>query len=72
MYINSGITSFFSSSLSSTDINDCLNRTCDNGGTCRDGVNSYSCNCLAGFTGHHCEIGRLLLSLLLVLTVVHI
>ncbi len=38
-----------------TDINDCANRTCQNGGSCVDGVNNYSCNCLLGFTGDHCE-----------------
>ena len=48
-----------------TDINDCINHTCSNGGSCVDGVNNYSCNCLEGFTGHHCDIGRLL-SLLLI------
>ena len=48
-----------------TDINDCINHTCSNGGSCIDGVNNYSCNCLEGFTGHHCDIGRLL-SLLLI------
>ena len=48
-----------------TDINDCINHTCRNGGLCVDGVNNYSCNCLEGFTGHHCDIGRLL-SLLLI------
>lgn len=42
----------------STDINDCANRTCQNGGSCVDGVNRYSCNCLAGFTGDHCETSR--------------
>ena len=47
------------------DIDDCVNHKCSNGGSCIDGVNSFSCNCLTGFTGNYCEIGRLLLSLLL-------
>ena len=47
-----------------TDINDCVNHTCRNGGSCVDGVNSYTCNCLAGFTGDHCDTGKSL-SLLL-------
>ncbi|MBN2693900.1 lamin tail domain-containing protein, partial [bacterium] len=28
---------------------------CLNGGSCVDGVNSYSCNCLAGYEGTNCE-----------------
>lgn len=53
-----------------TDIYDCANRTCHNGGSCVDGVNSYSCNCLTGFTGDHCETSRVfwLLPLTLSLT----
>lgn len=29
-----------------------------NGGTCVDGVRSYTCNCLAGFTGDRCDKGQ--------------
>ena len=42
------------------DIDECVNHTCKNGGSCVDGVNNYSCNCLAGFTGDRCETGRYL------------
>ena len=45
-----------------TDINDCVNQSCGTG-SCVDGVNSYSCNCSLGFTGDHCETGRLVLVL---------
>ena len=34
---------------------DCVNVTCQNGGTCLDSVATYSCACAAGFTGQHCE-----------------
>lgn len=47
------------------DINDCVNHTCRNGASCIDGVNSYSCTCMERYTGHHCEIGRLSMLLLL-------
>jgi Notch-like protein len=29
--------------------------SCLNGGTCIDGVNQYSCVCMAGFTGSNCQ-----------------
>ena len=38
-------------------IDDCVNHTCANGGLCVDGVNSYSCNCSAGYTGERCLTG---------------
>jgi len=40
------------------DIDECVNHTCQNGGSCKDGVNNYSCNCLPGFTGDRCQSGR--------------
>ena len=40
------------------DIDDCVNHTCANGGLCVDAVNSYSCNCPAGYTGERCLTGR--------------
>ena len=52
----------FSDALSvlffSKDIDDCVNHTCQHGGSCVDGVNNYSCNCLRGFTGDRCETGK--------------
>ena len=29
---------------------------CQNGGTCVDGIGTYSCNCVPGFGGRHCRI----------------
>lgn len=34
----------------------CVNLTCANGGTCNNGLVGASCNCIPGFTGHHCEV----------------
>lgn len=34
---------------------DCVHMICENGGTCLDGVASYSCSCATGFSGQHCE-----------------
>lgn len=40
-----------------SDIDDCEVTPCMNGGTCIDGINSYSCRCSADFTGVRCEKG---------------
>ena len=39
------------------DINDCIDGACLNEGTCIDGVNEYTCNCMPGYTGSNCQIG---------------
>lgn len=39
------------------DINECASQPCLNGGACTDGVNEYTCNCLAGWTGVNCGTG---------------
>ena len=40
------------------DINECSSSPCSNGATCTDAVNSYTCACVAGYTGTHCETGE--------------
>ena len=40
------------------DIDDCAADPCDNSGTCTDGVDSYVCACVAGYTGGDCETGK--------------
>ena len=39
------------------DIDECASSPCQNGGTCNDGINSYTCDCVPGHTGDNCEIG---------------
>ena len=41
-----------------TDIDDCSPDPCQNGAACTDGVNTYTCVCLAGYTGMNCETGE--------------
>ncbi|XP_053386989.1 angiopoietin-1-like [Mercenaria mercenaria] len=38
-----------------TDIDDCIPDVCGSRGTCVDGVDSYSCSCITGYSGVHCE-----------------
>lgn len=35
--------------------NDCAGHACENGGTCIDGHQSYSCDCPSGFAGDFCQ-----------------
>ena len=41
-----------------TDIDECSSNPCENGGTCTDAVNMYTCSCPAGFNGSNCETGK--------------
>ncbi|XP_062584741.1 matrilin-2-like [Saccostrea cucullata] len=36
-------------------VNTCNSDPCQNGGSCIDGENRYTCNCIQGYTGVHCE-----------------
>ena len=40
-----------------SDIDECDSSPCQNGGTCHNGQNMYTCTCLPGWTGQNCEIG---------------
>ena len=44
--------------LFSVDIDDCEGNLCENGAKCVDGINSYACQCPAGYTGKHCRHGN--------------
>ena len=39
------------------DIDECTSSPCQNGGTCVDGVASFTCGCVTGYTGTLCETG---------------
>ena len=40
--------------LAFPDIDDCKSDPCLNGGTCKDGINSFTCQCAEGFDGSTC------------------
>ena len=40
------------------DIDECGSSPCQNGGTCTDLVDGYTCTCSAGYTGSDCETGK--------------
>ncbi|XP_072023076.1 neurocan core protein-like [Amphiura filiformis] len=41
--------------MDNRNINECASSPCLNRGTCRDGVNQYTCNCVPGYNGLRCE-----------------
>ena len=40
------------------DIHHCYPNPCFYDGACIDGVDSYTCDCAAGYAGTDCEIGK--------------
>ena len=48
-------------SLFSTDINECGSSPCQNGATCNELGNRYTCTCASGYTGVNCELGKSML-----------
>ena len=42
------------------DINECGSSPCVNGAICTDAVDGYTCACVAGYTGTHCETGEIM------------
>ncbi|XP_078578146.1 uncharacterized protein LOC144863058 [Branchiostoma floridae x Branchiostoma japonicum] len=40
------------------DINECASNPCHNGADCNNGVDSYHCQCAAGYEGSNCETGK--------------
>ena len=39
-------------------IDECSSNPCMNGASCTDGDESYTCDCVEGFVGTHCETGE--------------
>ena len=45
------------------DINECDSNACENGGTCTDMEDGYTCACQRGFIGIECETGNIIFNL---------
>ncbi len=41
-----------------TETNECASNPCNNGGTCTDGLNQFTCTCVPGWSGIACEISK--------------
>ena len=41
-----------------SDIDECASGPCQNGGTCTDDINSYTCHCAPGYSGVNCNEGE--------------
>ena len=41
-----------------TDIDECVSNPCHNGGTCKDEVNGFRCDCPPGYQGLNCAVGE--------------
>ena len=46
----------FTGDTCETNVDDCDPNPCMNGGSCEDGIESFTCTCAAGFMGDTCEI----------------
>ena len=40
------------------DINKCASEPCLHNGTCINGIDTYQCQCAAGYNGSHCQNGK--------------
>ncbi|CAH1247746.1 SELP [Branchiostoma lanceolatum] len=40
------------------NVDECVSDPCENGGTCEDEINGYTCTCADGYVGEHCETGK--------------
>ena len=49
----------FNMLLFNSEINECDSNPCQNGGTCKDDIASFSCSCPTGYEGDQCQTGEI-------------
>ena len=54
MFVCNGNSGFTGTRCESV-VDECMSSPCENGGTCLDRVNKYTCSCAPSFTGTNCE-----------------
>ena len=55
VYFRSNLSIMLCESSPTAKIDECSNVTCQNGGTCQAGVNTFTCSCAIGYTGQYCQ-----------------
>ena len=58
--------------FSCADVDRCTSSPCVNGGTCVSQVDSYTCDCLPGYTGLTCQTGLYMSTIYILLTPIEI
>jgi len=53
-YNCSCLVGFTGDGITCENIDDCANNPCENGGTCTDGINSFTCQCTSEYYGETC------------------
>ena len=46
---------FIYSVIPISDIDDCVDGGCENGGICSDKVDGFTCTCAPGYSGEQCQ-----------------
>ena len=65
------IQTFFHVSMSEpSEVNECDSNPCQNGGTCEDGDNMFTCTCPAEWTGTMCETSEELFFFLFIVSII--